>query len=100
MKLKEMFNKAAAYNEVSEAIGITRQKVDVYFSDAGIFGNHFRDYDSFRTYVKREYLDSVSKQILNSEEWTIDGNTVSIEWKDCCGIVNTCLFTAEIAAIW
>ena len=72
MKIREMFKKVEAYNELAEIMN--GGKAHVWFAEKSVItiGDAFKDYNEFRKYIRREYFKDVEDFILNSDEWEIN----------------------------
>ena len=94
MTMKEMFKKVEGYNEIAELM--RTDKASIYFAEtAGAWtnGEHFKRYEDFRKYVRREYIKELADKVLKSDAWEIDGNT-DIQM----GYGKTYTFTSELSA--
>ena len=73
MKMKELFKKVEAYNEVAELMHTAKAKIqfgEVYYSE------RFEHYNDFCKYVKREYIKEVAEKILNADNVEFDSEIV------------------------
>lgn len=72
MKIREMFKKVEAYNELAEIMN--GEKAHVWFAEKSVItiGDAFKDYNEFRKYIRREYFKDVEDFVLNSDEWEIN----------------------------
>lgn len=75
MKIKEAFKKVETYNEIAELENEGRK--EIWFENilAGCIsdGERFSDYAEFRKYVRKEYFKDVADIILESDDWTLNG---------------------------
>lgn len=76
MKIKEAFKKIGAYNEVAELIG--EEPKGIWFACELCTNVHdgktFKTYEELRKYIRREYIEDLAKKILESDEWTLNGD--------------------------
>lgn len=93
MTLKEMFKKVETYNEVAEVMHT--DKAVIYFSDSYYSGKDFETYDSFRKYIRKEYISEVVNLILKESNWEMDGE-ITTEWIDAFGDTHATTFSAEV----
>lgn len=73
MKIKELFKKVEAYNEVAELMHTNKAKIqfgEVFYSE------RFEHYSDFCKYVKREYIKEVAEKILNADNVEFDSEIV------------------------
>ena len=71
MKMKDMFKKVEAYNEIAELMHTSKAKIQ--FGEGLFSSERFENYSDFKKYVRHEYIKEVAEEILNAEEWEIDG---------------------------
>jgi hypothetical protein len=73
MKIKEAFKKVEVYNEIAD-LENEKRKV-IWFADVIAEcirdGTTFTSFDSFRKYVRKNYIKDVADQILN-EDWELN----------------------------
>lgn len=93
MTLKEMFKKVDTYNEVAEVMHT--DKAVIHFSDSYYYGKDFETYDSFRKYIRKEYISEVVNLILKESNWEMDGE-ITTEWIDYFGDTHATTFSAEV----
>lgn len=94
MTLSKMFKKIEAYNEIAELMGT--EKAQIYLADTTsccVSGEHFKSFKDLRKYVMREYITEIAYQIINSDEWEINGE-ITIKWNG-----SVYKFTAELTAM-
>lgn len=74
MKLRELFKKVEAYNELAEIMNTF--KAHIWFADktfsTSAFGYPFATYAGFRKYIRCEYIKEVADAILSSDDWQIN----------------------------
>jgi hypothetical protein len=75
MKIKEAFKKLDTYNELAELMN--GDKMHIYFADIltpGVsYGEKFNTYEDFRKYIRHEYFKEIADEILNSDDWDLNG---------------------------
>jgi len=97
MTIKEMFKKVETYNEVAELMRETKAKI--YFASGNYHysGESFTDYNSFRKWIKKEYIKEVAEIILKDDSWEFDGER-ELTWTDFFGAEHTMNYVAELVA--
>jgi len=70
MKMRDMFKKIDAYNEIAELMHTPKAKIA--FGEK-FHSERFGNFSEFKKYVCNEYIDEVAEKILKSEDWEIDG---------------------------
>lgn len=75
MKIKEAFKKVETYNEIAE---LTHEGLkEIWFEETIAYsitnGVGFTDYAEFRKHVRKEYFKDVADMILESDDWTLNG---------------------------
>lgn len=74
MKLKDIFRKVEAYNEIAEMMRTTKARIffgDIIFARC-IGGAHFSSYKELSQFVRREFYPAVAKMVLEFDGWEID----------------------------
>lgn len=73
MKIRDMFRKVEAYNEIAELMGTTKARI--YFADMiGVcsIGEHFSSYSELSKYVRHEFYPAVARMVLEFDGWEMD----------------------------
>lgn len=74
MKIKEAFKKLEIYNELAELMN--EEKKSIWFADITdcvAFGETFSCFADFRKYVRHEYVKDLADNILDSDDWDLNG---------------------------
>ena len=71
MRMMDLFEKVASYNEIAEVMGTEKVKVRFcsILAEHEYGGLYFERYWDFRQYVRAEYADEVAACILNRGGW-------------------------------
>lgn len=73
MTIKEMIKKVDTYNEVARSMSEWKNKAELHVK-IGNFGEIItvKDFKSFKSYMKAEYIDCVADAILNCADYHFD----------------------------
>jgi len=76
MKVKEMFNKVAKFNQMAEELGIDEKKAIRYENNnCSLIRGTFESYKDFMKMVKEEYIDEAVEMFKNND-FNLNDNTV------------------------
>ena len=70
MTIKEMFKKIETYNEVAEMVRTEKLKVEVTVDS--FFGDSFNDFNSFKKYIKANWIKEAVDAMLKCSELEFD----------------------------
>ena len=70
MTVKEMFKKIENYNEVADLMRTNKEKIELSYEK--YFAESFTNYQEFRKYVKREFINPIPEKILNDTDFNFD----------------------------
>ncbi len=74
MTIKEMFKKIETYNEIAEMV--KTEKLRIYVNIGHFHSIGFSDFNSFKKYIRNEYIREVEEAILK-----YDGYAFEVEHK-------------------
>ena len=95
MTMKEMFKKVEAYNEMAEFM--RTDKAVICYCDNCFTAARLESFDSFRKYIRREYVKEIADAVLKFSDWEFN-KEITLEWTDCMGYTQDIRVTAELVA--